>query len=263
MRAYVEALGVRAPGLVGWAATRPVLAGERGYVPAALEVPRADLLPPAERRRTGLPVKLALAVGQEVIESARCDPADLPTVFCSSGGDGEVINEICQTLAGAQPEVSPTRFHNSVHNAPAGYWGIATRSTAASVSLSCLDCSFAAGLLESAAQLATGTRRVLLVACDVPYPQPLGQARPLGAPFACGVLLAGERGPATIACLEVGIADGERESTMPQPALEELRRGNPAARALPLLSALAGREPARVVLDYVTGRQLSVDLTPC
>ena len=42
--------------------------------------------------------------------------------------NGQVIHEICEALATDEREVSPTRFHNSVHNASAGYWGIATRS---------------------------------------------------------------------------------------------------------------------------------------
>ncbi len=51
-------------------------------------VPPLQCLPPAERRRTGGIVKLALAVGLEAVSQAGADAAQLAAVFTSSGGDG-------------------------------------------------------------------------------------------------------------------------------------------------------------------------------
>src|SRR5205085_5133320 len=116
--------------------------------------PSVDALPAAERRRTGAVIRLALTTGLQALANGGLSAAEVMTVFTSSGGDGQVIHEICEALASAHREVSPTRFHNSVHNAPAGYWGIATRSHAASTSLCAFDWSFAAGLLEACAQVA-------------------------------------------------------------------------------------------------------------
>jgi hypothetical protein len=48
--------------------------------------------------------------------------AETASVFTSSGGDGDVIHHICETLTQPGREVLLTRFHNSVHNAPAGYY---------------------------------------------------------------------------------------------------------------------------------------------
>ena len=85
--------------------------------------------PPAERRRTGAPVQARAGRGPRGRWPARASTrARSPTVFTSSSGDGDNVHEICETLAAADRQVSPTRFHNSVHNAPAGYWSIATRS---------------------------------------------------------------------------------------------------------------------------------------
>jgi hypothetical protein len=102
-----------------------------------LDAPEA--LPPAERRRTGLPVRLALDVGLQALRASTREPERLATVFTSSCGDGTVIHELCEALDSAERAVSPTRFHNSVHNAPAGYWGIALRARAPSTSLCCFD----------------------------------------------------------------------------------------------------------------------------
>ena len=128
MRVFVEGVGLLGPGLTGWQASRPVLAGEEAYRAAPTVIGASDLLPVAERRRSPVPVKLALAVGQEAFKNAGRDAAITATVFASSSGEGETLHQMCETLASADRDVSPTRFHNSVHNAASGYWGIANRS---------------------------------------------------------------------------------------------------------------------------------------
>ena len=66
----------------------------------------------------------------------------------SSDGDGEIVHRLCTALASPAAEVSPTDFHNSVHNAATGYWSIGAHSSAPSTALCAYDGSFAAGLLE-------------------------------------------------------------------------------------------------------------------
>ena len=263
MKAHLDAIGLLAPGLEGWANAGSILRGEQGYRPQPLQAPTADALPPAERRRTGLQVKLALGVGRECLDAAGRAAGTVATVFASSGGDGEVIHELCRTLATPQRELSPTRFHNSVHNAPAGYWGIATHSTAPSISVACFDSTVAAGLVEAAAQLAGGIEDVLVICCDVPYPEPLAAARPMTAPFACALLLSREARPGRLGELRLAIEPDGMETTLGDPPLERLRLGNPAARSLPLLAAFAARRATPVSLAYLSGQQLRLDVAPC
>ena len=90
-------------------------------------------------------------------------------------------------------DVSPTRFHNSVHNAPAGYWSIATGARGPSTSLCAHESSFAAGLLEAAIQAHAEATRVLLIAYDLPHPFPLSAVAPVSAPFGVALLLAPAR----------------------------------------------------------------------
>ena len=47
---------------------------------------------------------------------------------------------------------------------------------------------------------------------------------------------------------------------MSDAALEHLRTGNPCARALPLLAALAGTQPQLVTLERDAGQTLSVSV---
>jgi hypothetical protein len=261
MRVYVEGVGLCGPGLDGWGVGSAVLTGAQEYLPAPTSVPASALLPANERRRAVQTVKIALAVGAEAFAAARRDASETATVFASSGGDGETIDQILAVLASEQRELSPTRFHNSVHNAPAGYWSIATGSRAPSSSLCCHDDSFAAGLLEAAVQAVTERCAVGLIAYDVRYPAPLGKVRPIGAAFGVALVLAPEETAAAFAVMEVTLGAGAA-SEVASPALEALRRGTPAARSLPVLAALAGGEAAAVTLGYLDDMAMRLDIAP-
>ena len=99
IRVFVEGVGLLGPGLQGWKAARRILAGEEPFRSASTIIAASELLPPAERRRTPVPVKLALAVGQEAFENAGRDAASTATVFTSSSGEGETLHQMCETLA--------------------------------------------------------------------------------------------------------------------------------------------------------------------
>ncbi len=265
LKFFVEAAAVLGPGLAGWEAARPVLAGSAPYVPADLVLPRFEALPAAERRRVGLVVKLSILVGLQALERAGRPGDAVPTVFTSSGGDGDVINEICTMLASSDRLISPTRFHNSVHNAPSGYWGIATGSRAPSTSLCAFDWSFAAGLIEAATQVNIDHECVLLIAYDLPYPEPLRSARPIRYPFASALLITRRRTARSAATCEIGNGEASAPSRMKDANLEQLRRDNSAARSLPLLAALAGGHGSgvtEVLIESTAGNTLGLSVTP-
>ncbi|HLP98934.1 MAG TPA: beta-ketoacyl synthase chain length factor [Sideroxyarcus sp.] len=263
MRCYVEGIGLLGPGLDGWATGQAVLAGNAAYVAAPTNLRASDMLPAAERRRAGVPIKLALAVGQEAFLHAGRDTSTAATVFTSSGGDNDNVHAINGILVTAPREVSPTRFHNSVHNAAAGYWCIAAESREPSTSLCAYDASFVAGLLESAAQVAVDNAVVALLAYDHPYPQPLHAVRPIAAAFGMALILTPWRSERSLAEIEVELRSGSgQEAVMQDAALEALRLGVPAARSLSLLAALASGKAAQIELGYFDNH-LNVRVTPC
>jgi Beta-ketoacyl synthase, N-terminal domain len=258
----IEGIGLLGPGLDGWANSVAVLGGQSPYLRQPTVVPVPEGLPPAERRRLGLVVKLALSVGLQAIANAGVEPDALPSVFASSGGDGQNCHEICQVLANGEKLISPTRFHNSVHNAAAGYWSIATRARAASNALCAFDWSFAAGLLEAVTQVVVDQTRVLLVAYDAPYPQPLFDKRPIPEAFGVAFVLAPAPFAGGIGQLTLRLDDAPA-GLMDNADLETLRASIPAARALPLLQQLAAGKAGLVNIDYLDGRSLAVDVAPC
>jgi hypothetical protein len=262
IRLGVEAVAICGPGLPDWRSSRPVLAGAEPYhaTPVVLQPP--PQFSAAERRRAIPSVKLALCVGSAAVALSGFDPRSLPAVFASSGADGETISAILSALATPGHEVSPTRFHNSVHNAPSGYWGIAVRSRDAVTSVSCHDASFAAGLLEAAVQAAAVGRPTLLVAYDLPYPDPLAKVRRIDASFGVALVLSPKPSGRTPAVLHLCIAVSGDASRCPDQGLEALRCGNPAARSLPLLAMLAGGLPGCIRLDLSHG-VLNVEVEPC
>ena len=262
LSACIESVGVLGPGFPDWSVASRVLSGASPWELAPTVLPPPLSLPSAERRRTGAVVRLSLAVGLEATRTAGIDPAGLPAVFTSSGGDGQNCHEICEALASAERLISPTRFHNSVHNAPAGYWGIATGDTAAANSLCAHDGSFAAGLLEALCQVAVDRTRVLLIAYDTSYPEPMRSVRPIPDAFGVALLLAPPAATAALAHLELSWSEAPADR-MADPALERLRAAIPAARSLPLLAQLARAAPGRVLIDYLDGARVALEVGAC
>jgi hypothetical protein len=259
---HVEGIGLCGPGLNGWPESRPLLSGRGSYTPTPAIVPASPLLPGNERRRAVKTVRLALVVGAEALGHAQRDPSACATVFASSGGDGETINEILKELASDRRDVSPTRFHNSVHNAPAGYWSIAVGSREPTSSLCCHDASFAAGLVESAAQATVDRRAVALIAYDVPYPEPLSGVRTIGDVFGVSLVFVPEPTASSFARIDLELVPAScAASRMADGSLERVRVGTPTARCLPLLAAIARATPAEVTLDYLSGLALQVTVS--
>ena len=248
LAAGIAGVGVLGPGLAGWAAATPVLAGRAAHAPAPLIPPAPALLPATERRRTGPSVRLALAVAAEAVQDSGLPPEELDSVFASSNGEPGVIVSILEALHAPDGAISPTQFHNSVHNAAAGYWGIAAGSHRPSVSLGGHDAVFATGLMQAMAQVAAEARPVLLVAHDVPMPAPLDALRGTREPFALALVLTPRPGPRGVLALDFAAAgEGAEEPPLP-PGLAALRADNPVARALPLLAAMAAGRAARLSL---------------
>jgi Beta-ketoacyl synthase, N-terminal domain len=262
LSAYVGGIGVLGPGLANWEQTASVLTGRMVYTPARTVLLTPMLLPPAERRRTGRVVKLALAVALEATTHAGINPAQLASVFSSSGGDGDNCHELCQALAQESREISPTRFANSVHNAAAGYWSIATGAKRESNVLCAFDASFGAGLLESLTQVTVDGESVLLVAYDTEYPEPIHAVRPVPDAFGVALVITPHEGAGSLARIELTLEDDPAD-TLSDALLETMRGSIPAARALPLLRQLASRTTGRIVLDYLDVSRIVVRVTPC
>lgn len=259
---YIDGIGLLGPGLPSWAEAQAVLRGDAAHVFAATTLAPPARLPPAERRRSGAVMRLAMGVADAAVAQAGVDPSTLATVFTSSGGEGANCHSLCEALAEPNPLISPTRFTNSVHNAAAGYWHIAVGSQAASTSLCAHDGSFCAGLLEAAAAVHSDGQAVLLVAYDLPYPEPLHSSRPIAENFGVALLLSPQASDKSLARLLVQpvAAEAGTATRCDDASLDALRTTIPAAAVLPLLQWRAQRRSGTLVLDYQAGLQVRVQL---
>jgi hypothetical protein len=255
---HLDAIGLCGPGLQSWAHSQEIFRGTVSYEQAPTEIAPSDYLPAAERRRVGVAVKLALATAKDALNNGPYDASQLLSVFSSSGGDGDNCHIICEALASSDRLISPTRFTNSVHNAPSGYWGIALKARPASTSLCAFDGSFSAGLLEAATQAISAKAPVLLIAYDTPYPEPLRTMRPIAHSMGVSLVVSPYPTGATVASLQISLGKGT-STAMRDAGLEALRTNVPAARCLPLLQAVGcGQKDVELVLDLFENQQLLV-----
>ena len=191
----MSALDVRIAGIGAWSprhGTWPQWrAALRGETADAIDAarPPASVLPQAERRRAPPTVLLACEAALQACTAAQVDPASLPGVFASTHGEVAISDDMCATLASDPRALSPTRFHNSVHNAPVGYWTLAVQCHAASNALSAWHGSFAAALLEAAALAVAEATPVLLAFYDAAANGPLARLLDVDATFALAFVL--------------------------------------------------------------------------
>jgi len=256
----VQGVGLWAEGLPGWPVARAVLRGEAAWPAAMPGPPPITLLAPAERRRASASVRVALAVAEEACAQAGVDPRGTPSVFTSTHGELGLTDEICRVLAERPQELSPTRFHNSVHNAASGYWTIGVGCTDASTAISAWQASFAAGLLEAGVQALCEQRPVLLVAYDAAASGPLAAMATSGSLLGAALVLAppdaavgGPRLRLRLAPACDGNSDGDA-ARAPCPI------DNPQASALTLFAVLAGAGTARLGFDLGAGSCLLAEV---
>jgi hypothetical protein len=235
----VEGIGVWAPDLPDWRSLRAQLRGETLDAEPQTQ-PRANLLPAGDRRRAPISVRLAIEAADQAVQMSARAADTLPSIFTSMHGDAAIMDYMCATLAHAPREMSPTRFHNSVHNAAAGYWTIVTGCRQASNAVCAGRYSFGAGLLEAVTLAMHDACAVLLVAFDAPGSGPLAEVLDTHTPLGCALVLAPTATAATRAGLTLEpCAQGESRTPVDR-SLARLAADNACGDALALLEALAG-----------------------
>ena len=256
LTASIEGIGFWADGLPSWPAARAFASGGAAADTATAARPAPRLLAPNERRRAPDTVAVALEVALAACTAAGRDPATLPSVFASTHGDLGITDYMCATLAGEPQAISPTKFHNSVHNAAAGYWSIGTGCHAPSTAISSFEASITQGLLEALAQLPAGAEAVLLSAYDGDAPGPLAAVSPSRGLLGGALVLARAQRPGAPR-LRATLVD----ATAPPPRgpLAERLRGNAMAPMLPLFQALASGDDL-VFLHAGPARALRVEI---
>ncbi len=261
----ITGIGFWSPHLPGWDVARAVASGRASPASSAAPRPSPALLAPTERRRAPDTVALALEVASRACQMAGVEPRDVPSVFASTYGDLPINDYMCSTLATTPMLCSPTKFHNSVHNAAAGYWTIGTGSHCSSTALLAGPATFAAGLLEATCQVLTDDTPVLLVAYDIGARGPLATVTRSDGLLAVSLVLAPIGRAAAISHLSCSLAvDGSDPAPAPPlPAgWEATLLSNAMRSSLPLFAVLATDSARRLAWGLGGGSRLDVNIIP-
>ena len=248
--AYVSGVGLCAPrqgGNASWSAAFP------GLTPSD---PSGELLPPVLRRRASSLARMAAAVAGQAAQQAGLDLSRVPLVLGSAYGEIVAAVEMMREFDGPTGLPSPTRFHNSVHNASAAYLSIATGNHGFNTALAAGRATPAATLLEAMALLGEYGGDALVVMLDEPPPEPFALADPYPA-AAIAFCLSTSPGPRALAAVSE-----PRRGPAPSVELPDGLAFHPCAGAFALLAAILSRRPATVGLGADGVGPWSVDVAP-
>ncbi|AVP98932.1 hypothetical protein C7S18_17875 [Ahniella affigens] len=256
----IKSVALHAPYAPNWAAAKALLQGAAEKPEARSARPQNTVLAPTERRRAPDTVAIALYLAETACAEAGISPQTLCSVFASCYGDLAISDYMCDTLASAPNMISPTKFHNSVHNAAVGYWTIGTNCMRASTALCANQATFAEALLETAVQVQSSQEPVLLVCYDIEARGPMAEV--CASPIAMGHALVLSPEPlGGEARLQLSIADSALPG-LPTNVLRDWHPGHPLTQSLDLFAAFVQPAPAALSFPLSSGRQLHVQVQP-
>ena len=259
MKAFIQSIGLQAPGLEGWQVSKAVLRGERAYQSSPLSPYSPAFLPANERRRTTDTIRLGLRSAQDTLAAYPGEPPMLmPTLFACVDGDTEISAKMTAAILADEPMVSPIHFHNSVHNAPAGYWMIGQKNRAPSSSISVGEYQLANSFVEAITQLSEGWEALLLVMYDLPIDPIIETYQPDMQAFGVGFLLTLTPNEHTLAEINLNV---DHQACLP-PLPCEWFGANQSAQVLPLLKGLARGEAGEQICALSPALSLRLQWTP-
>ena len=157
--------------------------------------PPATMLHPRLRRRTSTLTRAAVTAIEAALGDSGASLDALRFVLVSSFGEIETTVALLEQLAVPRGPVSPTKFHNSVHNTATGYLSIASGNSREATALAGGPHNLEIGLLETLAGFVDTAGEAMLIFAEERLPAPF--ERPDADPtFAVALHLSCELEPA-------------------------------------------------------------------
>ena len=265
------AAGVLAPGIGSLSDLLALRRAGTSSATAALELPSPQALPANERRRASQVVRLTLACAEQALQTSPFAVDALRMVFASDEGTGEVCQQMLETLATSR-QISPLLFHNSVHNAPSGYFSIGYQNRQSATSVSLGQESFASGLLCAASEAHTSAQPVLLLAYDPSMTEPMRSLLPVVQATATAWIIASgcepASGQASLASFELSLHAAAPLAAAALPAwLPAAWGANSSAQGLVALALLDDTQEDRACELRLGAQVLRIErvnaLAPC
>ncbi len=260
MRCSVKAVGAWGQNYTSWVELTELLS-KGSTAENTSTSPKPEIIPANERRRAPLPVKLAVESSWQATQTAGIDPKELACVFVSGLGDTQLTDYMCKTLASENMQLSPTKFHNSVHNAAAGYWTISTGCMKAANSVAGFNESVSLALFEAFCQCIEENAPVLIAFYDSPVSEILKPLLKNDQSFSAAIIIEPSTSDDDNNILEMSVTSVS--SDWPKLQLEanlhESYEKNPSARILSVLKLLADNSKDSISLPL--SAETSIQLT--
>lgn len=234
-------IGAWGPGFTDWPTLKQLLLSDSvGGSSLEISTPKPEVIPANERRRAPLPVKAAVDVSWQALQQSGIPSEQVACVFGSGLGDTEITDYMCRVLTTPEKQLSPTKFHNSVHNAAAGYWTISTHCMKSANSIAAYQMTAGLALLEGFTQCVLHNEPVLITLFDTEAHETYRQIFACEHSFAVAMLIRPVSGAASLAKISLTeAANGGAEPQWLNQTLNTLYQDNPAAKALDLLRTIA------------------------
>ncbi|MCH2185017.1 beta-ketoacyl synthase chain length factor [Myxococcota bacterium] len=179
-RVYVRGIGF-------WTTGYPSVTAWTGKKPEAeAQKPEASLLQGPLRRRATPLTRMSVEVMQQALKMAKADAAKTPSVWATAHGEHSTAIGLLDMMLKGEGKLSPTKFHNSVHNTPSGYASISAKNRSPSTTLTGGAELVASAFCEAGAMVSALNRDVVLVLADEPLMSPFdspNSTRPLAISF--------------------------------------------------------------------------------
>jgi len=237
MDVFVRGIGFFTPGFASASAWCD------GKEDPALEKPEAAVLEGALRRRATPLTRLSIEALSQAVLMAGADLATIATVWGTAHGEHTPAIKMLKMMKTGEGRVSPTQFHNSVHNTAGGYASITSNNTSGSTTLTGGSELLGAALLEAICRIDETREEVAVVLGDERLQSPFELGAPT-ADLAYALVLSPREDGARARLSDLSLeAEG--------PLAEEHARFGPLyiSAGLPLLSGIVRGEASRVPLE--------------
>ncbi len=255
-------LGVWGPGFSNWAEFKSQI--ENPSAELTTSSPKPEIIPANERRRSPLAVRAAVETSWQALQQSGLKSSDVACVFGSGLGDTDITDYMCRVLTTAEKQLSPTKFHNSVHNAAAGYWTISSGCMKSANSIAAYHDTVGTCLLEAMIQSVQHNEPVLVTVFDTEVQQTWKQIFPSDQSFAASLLICPENFSVNKSLAKIKFSsmssDNPDVSGLPE-SMQALYQQNPAAKILPLLKCLTAKQNSTLSFSTGGNSQLTIDLS--
>lgn len=212
----------------------------------AATTPDASLLSGALRRRATPLTRMGIEVLQQAARMADVELSELASVWATAHGEHSMAIGLLEMMQQGEGKLSPTKFHNSVHNTASGYASIASHNRSPSTTLTGGAELVASALIEAACMLDALDRDVAVVIADEPLLTPF-EVPDSAVPLAVALLLS----PRAEGALGV-LTDIRRAAVAPVPRRAPFG-GLHASAALPLIEHIVEQKTGTIALELEGG----------